>query len=175
MTLPAQYAWLANETGPKMIVEGLKLFGTVETPGAKDNPIIMSWARELGLTDIYSHDAIPWCGLYMAIVAKRSAKPVVEKPLWALSWAKFGVEAKQPMLSDVLTFARDGGGHVAIYVGEDSKAYHCLGGNQSDKVCITRILKARLYRARRPNYNVRPPNVRRVMLSATGEISRNEA
>lgn len=36
------------------------------------------------------------------------------------------------------------GGDVALYVGEDAGAYHCLGGNQSDKVCITRIAKSRL-------------------------------
>jgi uncharacterized protein (TIGR02594 family) len=176
MTLPAQYAWLANEPGPKMIVEALKLFGTVEGAGAKDNPTILAWAKEVGLSDTYSHDSIPWCGLFLAVVAKRAGKEVVKSPLWALSWGEFGKAAEGgAMLGDVLTFKRDGGGHVALYVGEDTGAYHCLGGNQSDKVCITRIAKHRLYRIRRPAYNVQPANVRRIMLSAGGKLSTNEA
>lgn len=176
MALPDQYAWLAKEPGPKMVLEALKLFGTVEGVGAKDNPIILAWAKEVGLSDTYSRDSIPWCGLFLAVVAKRAGKEVVSSPLWALSWASFGQTAEGgAMLGDVLTFKRDGGGHVAIYVGEDTGAYHCLGGNQSDKVCITRIAKHRLYRIRRPVYNVQPANVRRVMLSAGGKLSTNEA
>lgn len=174
--LPAQYAWLSKEDGPKMLVEALKLFGTLEAPGAKDNPVILAWAAQLGLSKTYSHDSIPWCGLFMGIVAKRAGKVIPDSLLWALSWADFGKEATGgAMLGDALTFKRNGGGHVALYVGEDATAYHCLGGNQSDKVCITRIAKSRLYRARRPIYAVQPANVRKVKLASTGKLSTNEA
>lgn len=173
--LPSAYKWLRNEPGPKMLTEALALFGTVEVPGSKDNPAILAWAKEVRLDKTYSHDSIPWCGLFMAIVAKRAGKPVVDSPLWALSWADFGKSSPSPMLGDVLTFKRNGGGHVALYVGEDAGAYHCLGGNQSDKVCFTRIAKSRLYRARRPTYNVQPSNVRKVRLASNGKLSVNEA
>lgn len=173
--LPAAYAWLRGESGPRMIIEALKLYGTLEAPGARDNPTILGWAREVDQAKTYSHDSIPWCGLFVAVVAKRSGKPIVNSPLWALSWADFGREAPVPMLGDVLTFKRDGGGHVALYVGEDVDAYHCLGGNQSDRVCITRIAKLRLYRARRAAYNVRPDNVRKIVLAGNGKLSTNEA
>lgn len=173
--LPARYAWLDKEPGPKMLVEALKLYGTLEAPGARDNPVILAWAAEVGLAKTYSHDSIPWCGLFMAVVAKRAGKSIPDSPLWALSWAEFGAPAKTPMLGDVLTFKRNGGGHVALYVGEDAGAYHCLGGNQSDSVCITRIAKARLFRARRPIHSVQPANVRKVILAARGELSTNEA
>ena len=43
------------------------------------------------------------------------------------------------------------------------------------KVCITRIAKARLYRARRPKYQVQPDNVRKVLLASNGKLSTNEA
>jgi uncharacterized protein (TIGR02594 family) len=176
MALPAQYAWLAKEPGPKMILEALKLFGTVEAAGSKDNPKILAWAAEIGLAKTYSHDSIPWCGLFIGLVAKRAGKEVVDSPLWALSWADFGKPAAGgAMLGDVLTFKRDGGGHVALYVGEDASAYHCLGGNQSDQVCITRIAKSRFYRARRPLYTNQPNNVRKITLSSTGKLSSNEA
>lgn len=173
--LPVAYAWLRDELGPKMITEALKLFGTLEAPGARDNPTILAWAKEVGQGDVYVHDSIAWCGLFMAVVAKRAGKPIPDKPLWALSWGEWGRPAPAAMLGDVLTFRRDSGGHVALYVGEDAEAYHCLGGNQSDKVCFTRIAKSRLYRARRPAYNVQPANVRRVMLAANGRLSHNEA
>jgi uncharacterized protein (TIGR02594 family) len=173
--LPKQYAWLAREPGPRILVEFLKLYGTTEKVGAGNNPAIMGWARELGLERVYTADSIPWCGLGMAIVAKRAGKPVVESPLWALSWSKFGKPADRPMLGDILTFKRDGGGHVGIYVGEDSTHYHVLGANQSDSVCVTRIAKARLHAARRL-YNVQPANVRVVKLAAGGApVSTNEA
>lgn len=175
MALPAQYAWLAKEAGPKMIIEALKLFGTVEAPGPKDNPAILAWAAELGLSKTYSHDSIPWCGLFIGIVAKRAGQKVVDSPLWALSWADFGKPTTGAMLGDVLTFKRNGGGHVGLYVGEDAGAFHVLGGNQSDQVNITRVAKSRFYRARRPLYNVQPANVRKIKLVSNGKLSTNEA
>lgn len=176
MTLPQQYRWLQTIGQlPRMVDEALKLFGTIETPGAGNNPTIMAWAKEAGLTNIYTADSVPWCGLFMAVVAKRAAKPLVSSPLWALSWSKFGVEGGQPRLGDVLTFTRKGGGHVGLYVGEDKSAYHVLGGNQSDAVSFARLDKARLYRVRRPAYNQAPATVRPFMLAAAGGLSENEA
>jgi uncharacterized protein (TIGR02594 family) len=175
--LPSRYAWLAREPGPKMIVEALKLFGTMEKPGSANNPTIVAWAREVGgeVADVYKADSIPWCGLFMAVVAKRAGKEPPKHPLWALSWSAFGAKTDMPALGDVLVFTRSGGGHVGLYVGEDASAYHVLGGNQSDSVCITRIAKARLYAARRPLYRVEPANVRPIRLEATGALSLNEA
>ncbi len=174
--LPAAYAWLAKEPGPKILIEALKLFGTLETPGARSNPTILAWAKELGLDGAYSTDSIPWCGLFTAIVAKRAGFDPVANPLWARNWATFGTKADKASLGDVLVFARDGGGHVGLYVGEDAGAYHVLGGNQSDKVCVTRILKGRCIAVRRCAWRVdQPANVRPVRLAATGAVSKNEA
>lgn len=174
--LPEHYEWILSEPGPKMIVEAMKLFGTFERPGVYNNPEIMSWAKELGLENQYSGDDVPWCGLFMGVVAKRAGKDIPPSPLWALSWTKFGTESKQAMLGDVLVFRRNGGGHVTLYVGEDEVAYHCLGGNQSDRVCITRIGKERLYAIRRPQYKIaQPANVRKILLSPTGVMSTNES
>jgi uncharacterized protein (TIGR02594 family) len=176
MKLPKQYEWLAKETGPKMLIEALKTFGTKEQPGTGDNPEILAWAEETGLRKVYSADSIPWCGLWMAVIAKRADKEPVKDPLWARNWAKFGVNVGQPGLGDVMVFQRDGGGHVGLYVGEDSQAYHILGGNQSDQVCITRISKQRCIATRRPVWKIaQPANVRKVVLEATGKLSTNEA
>lgn len=177
--VPAKYAWLNNVQGlPRIVDEGLKLLGIVEAPGSVNNAVILSWAQEIGgnVADVYKADSIPWCGLFAAVVAKRAGKEPPKNPLWALSWSAFGVPVDLPELGDVLVFKREGGGHVGFYVAEDETAYHVLGGNQGDKVSITRILKARLYAARRPEWRTAEPSGRmRYHVAASGALSTNEA
>lgn len=175
MSLPKEYQWLAQEPGPKMLLEALKLYGVVETPGDGDNPVIIDWAKETGLKSIYRKDATAWCGLFMAVVAKRAGKALPDDPLWALNWSRFGNKVSDgAKLGDVLVFKRKGGGHVALCVGEDNECYHCLGGNQSDQVNIVRKPKDRVYAIRRPLYTNQPANVRKVILSDEGAIDQQE-
>ncbi len=174
---PNHYRWLDGLSPlPRMIVEARKLLGTIETPGAKDNSIIMAWAHEIGgsVEKLYTADSVAWCGLFMAMVARRAGKAAPADPLWALNWRNFGTPVGQPGLGDVLVFMREQGGHVALYVGEDSTAYHVIGGNQSDQVCFTRIDKLRMRAARRPAYTVIPATVKPYILKAEGAISTNE-
>ena len=63
------YSYLKKETAPKILVEAYKLIGTAETIGKDNNPKILDWADQLGLKKTYTADEIPWCGLFMAIVA----------------------------------------------------------------------------------------------------------
>lgn len=176
MTLPVSYKWLLDLNPlPKTVAEALKLFGTLEKSGAANNPTILSWAKELGLSTSYSADSIPWCGLFAAIVTKRAGKTVVENPLWARNWTNFGIKSPKAGLGDILVFVRNGGGHVGFYVGEDATTYHVLGGNQSDQVCIRRIEKSRCIAVRRPIYNVQPDTVKPYHLSTGGTVSTNEA
>lgn len=181
MSIPAGYAWLA-EVGqlPRTIHEGLKLMGTAEIVGRGSNRTIIAWRDELNAAGVaitgYSDDDIPWCGLFAAIVAHRAGKAVPASPLWARNWAKFGVAAPVAGLGDVLVFERPGGGgHVGFYIAEDATAYHVLGGNQSNRVSITRIAKSRCIARRRPAYNVQPAAVRAYRVAAGGALSRNEA
>ncbi|SNS38554.1 TIGR02594 family protein [Sphingomonas laterariae] len=177
--LPQPYRFLETTAPlPRMVQEAIGLFGTREQPGPGNNPVIMQWVAELGdpqVKAVYTADAVPWCGLFMAIVARRAAKVPVRQPLWALNWGKFGVEAGQPMLGDVLTFVRPEGGHVALYIGESSRSYHVLGGNQADRVCFAEIAKTRLRAARRPLYVNRPATVKPYLLGSNGAFSTNEA
>ena len=170
------YDFLKSETSPKLLVEAVKLLGTKEVVGKVHNPVILGWAKKVGLQKVYTADEIPWCGLAIAYACHQAGVQVVDKPLWALSWAKWGTEVKEPMLGDILTFKRDGGGHVGIYVGEDKDCYHVLGGNQGNAMSVSRIVKSRLYQARRTKWKVaQPANVRKILLDAKGAISQNEA
>ena len=135
MTLPKTYAWLSRmEPLPRMISAALAEFGVRETAGAANTPQILRWAVETGLASDYRADSIPWCGLFMAHVARGAGREVPPAPLWALSWVRFGVKGSQPELGDVLLFISQGGGQVGLYIGEDSRCDHVLGGNQGDRV-----------------------------------------
>ncbi|MES3154493.1 TIGR02594 family protein [Sphingomonas faeni] len=173
----SNYAWLDSlGTLPRMIVEARVLVGTLETPGSANNDVIMGWAREIGgpVKNTFTADAVPWCGLFMAFVARKAGKTPPAEPLWALNWGKFGEPAGQPVLGDVLTFIRPHGGHVGLYVGEDSEAYHVISGNVSDQVCFARIEKTRLRAARRPPYMTRPQTAKAYVLAQKGALSANE-
>jgi uncharacterized protein (TIGR02594 family) len=175
MAATGTYKWLNKEASPLILAEAIKHYGISEIVGAGSNPMIMEWAKEVGVEKTYKDDDIPWCGLFIGLVVKRTGRAIPNNPLWALNWGAWGVAAAIPMLGDILVFKRNGGGHVGIYVGEDSFAYHVLGGNQKNQVNITRIDKKRLLRARRPPYVNMPSNVRRVFLLPEGDVSSNEA
>lgn len=178
--LPKQYAWLASEPGPRILLEAIKVFGTAEKPGPGSNPSILAWAKATGQDKVYRDDATAWCGLTMAYVALQAGWSLPVNPLAARNWLSWGVPQKQAGLGDILVFWRGsrGGyqGHVGMYVGEDADAYHVLGGNQGDAVSIKRIGKARLLGIRRCPWRINEPaNVRPVRLAAGGSLSTNEA
>jgi len=170
------YDWLKKELSPKVLVEAIKLLGTKEIHGTEHNPVILGWAKELGLESTYKTDEIPWCGLFVAICVKRAEFVPVTSPLWARAWSGFGTQQSIAMLGDVLVFSREGGGHVGLYVGQDDTCYHVLGGNQGDQVKVSRIQMNRCISIRRCNWKVKQPdNVRVIKLSSVGDVSKNEA
>lgn len=181
--LPNAYQWLQSLKGlPNTIKLALAEYGLAEIEGPGSNKKILTWRDELNAAGVkiegYSDDDIPWCGLFAAIICFRrmnAAAEVVEEPLWARNWSTYGVKAPQAALGDVLVFQRESGGHVGFYVGEDSSCYHVLGGNQSNRVCITRVQKSRCIAVRRPPYMVQPEAVKPYRLASTGSVSTNEA
>lgn len=171
-----QLKFLEKEPAPKVFRIAYSLIGTKETIGSANNPVIMNWANELGLMKTYSADSIPWCGLFVAYCVSKAGFEVVKNPLWARNWANFGTKQKTAMLGDVLTFVRDGGGHVGFYVGENKDNFFVLGGNQGDKVSIVEIAKKRCISINRCNWKIKQPeNVRQIFIDLHGEVSVNEA
>lgn len=162
------------------------LTGTKEIPGARSNPLILSWVKSLGARyprlrpniDWYVNDDTPWCGLAIAEVVGEcdpGFEPP-EAPLGAINWASWGVELPAPALGAIMVFSRPGGNHVALYEGEDASTYHIRGGNQSNTINVTRIAKNRLRKGgiRWPRgYPL--PEIKSVKKAATGAVSKNEA
>lgn len=178
---PQGYEWLGTIGQlPRTITEAMALHGVAEVVGAGSNRTIMAWRDELNAAGVvisgYSDDDIPWCGLFAAIVAHRAGKAVPKNPLWARNWVNFGVPVVSPALGDMLVYERPGGGgHVNWYLGEDASTYYGIGGNQTNAVTVTRIVKRRCIAVRRPHYNKPPASVRPFQLTARGPVSSNEA
>lgn len=179
MNIPHEYQWLLAEPGPRMLLAGLKIYGTKEIVGKNHNPVILGWADEMGIGNLVNDDEQAWCGLAHAYVAFKAGKSLLPLQGWdllrALKWAKWGLPVDHPMLGDTLVFKRPGGGHVGQYVYETTKTFGCMGGNSGNEYKIVEIAKSRLVAARRPVYNIQPPNVRRIYVNSMGELSTNEA
>jgi uncharacterized protein (TIGR02594 family) len=174
--IPPEWKWLQQESGPKMLIEGLKQFGTMEHPGKGSFPDFSAWTRELGISDVMTDDDIPWCGVFMGIRAKRAGWDVPEACYRAANWQFWGNHSNVPALDDVLVFVRPKGHHVATYIGENETEFAVLGGNQSNKVGIAFIAKDRLLASRRAPWKIaQPANVRRIFVNHSGVISTNEA
>jgi uncharacterized protein (TIGR02594 family) len=193
-SIPPRYSYLREEPIPPLMVRiALDMYGTVETPGSADNPVILGWADEVQLlsaspyndwaADFYNDDKIPWCGLFMGVVAVRAGqgrpdRRPPDKYLAALSWRNWGEPAGKEdiQVGDVVVLARDGGGHVTLAVGvnENNSIFMGIGGNQSDQVCIAEFPIDRVVAVRRPPYENKPAGARRVVLSSTGVLSSGE-
>ena len=155
-------------------------YGVKEIPGARSNPKIIQWAKDVGgwIPGFYKNDDIPWCGLFVAhCMIDAGIKPGIDNVLSALAWNKFGQKI-HPCYGSVMVFKRTGGGHVGLYVSEDKTTYHILGGNQSNMVNVTKVLKSRFVGARWPTeYSKMMPLAGQGVIrkSFDGKISVNEA
>lgn len=124
----------------------LTKYGLKETPGPSSNPDVDKFFKEFGF-DL--DDSYAWCSAFMNYCQKEAGNDFTGK-LNAKSWLKWGTETNTPELGDVVVFHRgspkDWRGHVGFYIGEDKddKVIYVLGGNQSNKVIISRYLKSRL-------------------------------
>lgn len=130
------------------------LSGTREIPGARSNPLILGWAKEIvtAYPDLkrnvgwYDDDVVAWCGLFQAYCMAKSGHKPPAAPLGAVNWYRSwedGVRLSGPALGAIVVMTRTGGGHVTQYEGEDDNYWFGRGGNQSDTVNVSRFPKSR--------------------------------
>jgi len=167
------------------------LYGTKEAKGRKNNKEIVGWASVIGGRTFksFTHDAIPWCGLYTAYsCVEGGIKDLPTNPLWARDWGgKWGINIEKrsaPPVGTILVFKRGKGGHVGFCVGMTSSKrgrgyYLVLGGNQSDAVTVMAISKQRCLAWRwPPKMSKWLPKTHAPVMSlkqAKVKVSRNEA
>lgn len=157
---------------PSWITVARRLIGQREIPGPKHNSwISKGWAR-LGAT-WFNDDETPWCGFFVAHCVDAAGLPYPTKGEFARAkaWLNWGKEC-QPVYGAVAVFERAGGGHVGFLVGESAANYYVLGGNQSNMVSITPIVKSRAAGFRWPA--TIPVGTDKLPKMAGGTVSRNE-
>lgn len=129
------------------LAEMRAITGVREVPGSRNSPIIMSWRSDIGkaFPDLaryaatYTGDAIPWCGFGLArCCAVWGVKPPASF-MWALSWSKWGTKLPRPIVGSIMTFKREGGGHVAVLEKISGNTVWVRGCNQSDMVNVARM------------------------------------
>jgi len=119
--------------------------GLAEVPGEGSNPRILEIIKQ-ALPDAEDDSKVSWCGIVVADWAKKVGLTPPKDYIVARKWLNFGKEVKQPMLGDVVVLDRPGAkekwmAHVGLYAGESGDKVNVLGGNQSNKVGVTRFNK----------------------------------
>lgn len=168
MTQPNELPWLA---------EAGKHIGLKEIPGAKHNPIIQSWLKDLGAW--WQDDETPWCGVFVAHCLKMAGRDIPKNWFRARAYETYGLPLEQPAYGCVATFTRKGGGHVGFVVGETEKGDLLIfSGNQSNGVNIAAFPRSRATSYRWPSKGgqlLLPDPSRYVLPKGIAAASKSEA
>ena len=125
--------------------------GQREVPGDADNPRIVEY-HSYTAGRARTPDAVPWCSSFANFCMRRAGERCAGSKA-ARSWLKWGVPCEY-RLGAVVVFWRKArnspSGHVAFVVGETADSVLCLGGNQSNAVCVKPYPKRRLLGYRWP-------------------------
>lgn len=122
---------------PQWLTVARKYLGLAEGPDAADNPKVVAFYARAGHPEV-KHDAVPWCAAFVgAVLAEAGLKGT--GTLWALDYARWGKGLAAPAVGAVATKKRNGGGHVFFVAGFTPTHVLALGGNQGDRVSVTRI------------------------------------
>ena len=157
---------------PAWLVEAKAHIGTKEIPGKQHNSKILGWLRSLKAW--WAEDETPWCGTFVAHCLQEAGLPIIKNWFRAKDWASYGSNLRSTHVAPgaILVFAREGGGHVGFYVGEDANFFYVLGGNQSNSVSVMKLAKARCIAIRWPKG---VPVTGAPVRMAGGNVSVNEA
>lgn len=157
---------------PAWLTEAETYVGLKEVPGPRHNTTILGWLARLKAW--WRDDETPWCGVFVAHCVRSAGLPLPKYWMRAKAWADWGsaLPFSRAVPGAVLVFAREGGGHVGFYVGEDANFFYVLGGNQSNAVNVMKLAKGRCIAVRWPaGVPVSGAPVRMV----GGRVSSNEA
>ncbi|WP_281856116.1 TIGR02594 family protein [Litoreibacter halocynthiae] len=137
---------------PIALAENAK--GVAEISGATENPDVV---RYMGMNR-YGHrrdDNTSWCGSFVAYVLDKAGKSISTVPERALTWGRpsshpegywpGGISIGRPIYGAIAVKSRQGGGHVTFVMGQDkdeSTILHCLGGNQRNKLQVSRYSRS---------------------------------
>lgn len=117
------------------IAEARRYIGKRELTGNNDHPLLDAGWTSFGAQWLGGQ---PWCGLFVAHCLRSAGRRVV--PLWfrAKAWESDKMtKLDRPAYGCIVTFTRQGGGHVGFVVGRDARGnLMVLGGNQRNMVSV---------------------------------------
>ena len=161
-------------TDPRWLTEARKYIGTKEIPGVKHEPLILQWWKAIKRGGIKT-DEVPWCAAFVGAMLETVGVPSSRFES-AKSYLEWGVRLQAAQVGCIVVFQREGGGHVAIVVGQDAKGrLMCLGGNQGNKVCVVPFERTRVLGYRWPPGEPMPALASLPIVSGGGASSVNEA
>lgn len=150
--------------------------GLTEIGATNKHPTIDAWAKTLSGKWLIGQ---PWCGTFMAQVFKEVglSNKVPKDFFRARAWEDAGTRLTKPAYGCVVTFTRDGGGHVGLVVGKTKAGMlKVLGGNQSNAVTIQDFDPKRVTAYRWVSSGTVPHDHRYDLpVLPAGKISTNEA
>ncbi len=176
------------------VAQARKYLGVKEVKGTKHEPKIIKLiqaaekATNQNLAWLFGKDSkgnpayndeVAWCGSFLGgIFVEAGLGHKIPKAFYqAKAWESVGTKLSKPAYGCVVTFNRDGGGHVGIVVGITSDGFlKVLGGNQADMVNISDFDPKRVTSYRWLSKGS-VPEVHRYTLPILpkGKISKNEA
>jgi len=125
--------------------------GVLEVSGRGDNPRILEYGKEV--TRSYNHDSIPWCAYFICWCLELEGIPSTRSGR-ARSFLNYGKVLEHPVPGCIVIFWRSSidssKGHVALFDRIEGDYVYCLGGNQSDQVCIAKYKLSRVLGYRMP-------------------------
>ena len=99
---------------PRIVCEAVQLCHAMKDPAATLETVLSKgeFERLPRTGQPIMLDPVPWSAKLISVLAARSRKTLPPAPHCALNWAKFGTEAGQPQLGDVLCYVLEDGAYV---------------------------------------------------------------
>lgn len=131
-------------TDERIYAAATKYIGVTEIPGPGSNPVIIKFIDEAAAwlkDDVKDVDgSIAWCGCFRGHLGLVTATGAPKNHFRAAAWTGWGQPVQlNPKLwkrGMTIIMTRPGGNHVTLLDRVESDIAYCLGGNQSNKVCI---------------------------------------
>lgn len=141
-TLLKNYGGNMEETiYSKLYAMAKSQMGLHELPGKAHEKKILEFHAHTSLKAV--DDETPWCSSFVCWVVDMCGLKSTNSAA-ARSWLKWGKQINTPVKGCIVVMKRPGGNHVTFFDHQDANYIYCLGGNQSNSVCISAYKKDRV-------------------------------
>jgi len=122
----------------QIIATAIKEYGNTPIPGTESNDEVLKYFKGIGFGGI-KIDETPWCAAFANWILLQCGIKGTNN-LTAQSFLEIGTATTSPRIGDIaVIFGNDKGihwSHVTFFVKELGGFFYCLGGNQSNTVCV---------------------------------------